>query len=463
MASVNESIKYTYTADVDGFTNSVDGAKKSSDGLDTSAKKSKTSVDGMGKASKNSSGMISGLATSMAKVPFGPMISGAVTAGLAIFKLGEQTTAMASAQDRVNAVYGDSAIAIQDYASTASSSLGVVEQDYMKVASSMAVTAENSGMAEAEAEQYGVAIAQLSSIVSSYLGLPMAETAERLIAAMRGEAEAAEALGLTLNETTVANFAMANGATTAWSEMSVQEQMAWRLFTAIDQLANMMGVEVGAVNSVATAQQALTALTGEAEASTSNYQQATANLKNSLNDLILKITPLIEAIFGAITKFQEWWDSSVLVQTVLDNIAKTIDRVINAINRIVTAVKDVINRFKSWAEESELLQLVLEGIQRAVEGISNAVETLIGWINSAIDAFQEFRNQDFGSELINLGGSAGASSVKAGVNSQGFNGGSNINNNQSTQNNTFNIKADKVMSVRDAYRSVHVYKGGRTI
>lgn len=463
MASINETVKYTYTADVDDFTKGVDGAKKSSDGLGGSTSKSSKSIDLLGRASKSSNGFISGMATTMVKVPFGPMISGAVAAGLAIFKLGEQTTSMAAAQDRVNAVYGDSTIAITEYAETASAGLGVVEQDYMKVAASMAVTAENTGMTEAAAEQYGLAIAQLSAIVSSYLGLPMAETAERLIAAMRGEAEAAEALGLTLNETTVSNYAMANGATTAWTEMTAQEQMAWRLFTAIDQLANMMGVEVGAVNSVSTAQAALTALTGEAETSTTNYQKATTNLKNTLNDLILKITPLIEAIFGAIVKFQEWWDSSVLVQAVLDNIARTIDRVINAINRIVTAIKDVINRFKSWAEESELLQAVLEGIQRAVEGISNAVETLIGWINSAIDAFQEFRAQDFGSELINLGGSAGSSSIQAGVNNRGVNAGSSINNNQNTQNNTFNIQANKVMSVRDAYRSVHVYKGGRTI
>lgn len=463
MASINETVSYTYSADTTDFTRNVDGAKKSNDNFGVSVGKSKTSTDALGKSSKSTGGFISGMAATMVKVPFGPLISGATAAAVSILGLGMKTTEMAAAQDRVNAVYGDSAIAIQDYATTASESLGVVEQDYMKVAASMAVTAENMGMTEASAETYGVAVAQLSSIIASYLGLPVADVAERVSAAMRGEAEAAEALGLTLNETTVSNFAMANGATKAWSEMSTQEQMAWRLFTAIDQLAAMMGVEVGAINSVSSAQTALTALTGEAETSTTNYQKATTNLKNTLNDLILKITPLIEAIFGAIIKFQEWWDSSVLVQQILDNIARTIDRVISAITRVVTAVKDVINRFKAWAEESELLQIILEGIQRAVEGISNAIETMIGWINSAIDAFQEFRNQDFGTELINLGGSAGATtSVSAGLNAQGVMNTPNISNNQSTQNNTFNIAANKVMSVREAYRSAHVY-GGRTI
>lgn len=462
MASIKETVKYEYIADTANFTKNVDGAKKSNDNFDVSMKKSDKSTKGLEKSSIQLGGSLTEMATAMIKVPFGPLISGAVAAGVAIIGLGEKTTQMAAEQNKVNAVYADSAVQIQQFAMDASSALAVEEQAFMQVAASMAVTAQNSGMAEAASETYGVAVAQLSAIISSYLGLPMAETAERVSAAMRGEAESAEALGLTLNETTVSNFAMANGATKAWTEMSAQEQMAWRLFTAIDQLATMMGVEVEAVNSVSSAQAALTALTGEAETQTSNYQKVTNELKNSLNDLLLKITPLIDAIFGAVLAFMEWWDSSVLVQAVLDNIAKTIDRVINAITRVVTAVKDVINRFKAWANESELLQAVLEGIQRAIEGISNAIETMIGWINSAIDAFQEFRNQDFGSELINLGGSAGSTtSVQAGLNAQGINT-PNINNNQSTQNNTFNISANRVMNVRDAYRSAQIY-GGRTI
>lgn len=79
----------------------------------------------------------------------------------------------------------------------------------------MSITAKNYGMTEEAAIKYGSAVTTLSGIISSYLGLPMAEVSERVSAAMRGEAESAEALGLTLNETTIQNYALANGCQTA--------------------------------------------------------------------------------------------------------------------------------------------------------------------------------------------------------------------------------------------------------
>lgn len=430
----------------------------------------------------------------------------AAAATTAVLGLGKATDTLAKRQQMVNAVFGEGTETLGAYSTAAATSLGVVAGEFEKVAASMAVTAQNSGMAAEESQKYGIAVAQLSAVLSSYLGLPLEETAERVSAAMRGEAESAEALGLTLNETTVANYAMANGANKAWSEMSAQEQMSWRLAAAITQVATMMGVEVEAVTDATTAMNGLMAITSEAEKNTSEFSKTIATLREGLAELLVAIQPIVNAFFlfintvieittefwtwfaslenvqkalkalgaivvgvgvgivalitivtTAIQRFVEWWNEAVLLQYILEEVKKIVEALINIVSSFIENVKEIVGWFVAWAEESwlvqtalaaiemvvgliatgvaflvtavenvitwfsewyaeaGLLQRVLEAIATAVETISSAIETMIGWINSAIEAFQNFREQDFGTGLINMGGPETEQAMASGV------------------------------------------------
>ena len=175
MASVTETVNYIYSADTGDLVSDVNKGSKANDGFTRSMDMASKSSHMLKGASSAVGATISGLAG---------IVAGA-TAGM--LALGKATTTAKAEQDKINAVFDDSAIAISEYSATVSASLGVVQKDFEKVAAANAIQAQNMGMSEASAESYGVAVAQLTAVVSSYLGLPMAEAAERVTSAMRGK------------------------------------------------------------------------------------------------------------------------------------------------------------------------------------------------------------------------------------------------------------------------------------
>ncbi len=520
MASITETVKYDYIADTTGFTKNVDAANKSNANLDTTTKKTNKSTSKMAQ-----------IGTTMSQ-NWGPIVGtiGAVTAAVGL--LGTSTTELVGKQNMVTAAYGENTDAAMLFFDNIGGQLAVPSQELALYGAAMSITAQNYGFAAEQSVIYGAAVTNLSAIIASYLGLPVADVAERISAAMRGEAESAEALGLSLNETAVSSYALANGATKAWTEMSTMEQFSWRLFTAISQVATMMGIEVGQINSVETATAALNLMTEEAGNQTTKWQELIALLKEELVEFLNRITPVIEAIAAfiivvieaknrvmeiitafiewigscegvqtavqgvkdiaqslhdllspmiqrvqqAVDKFIAWWSESENLQAILQQIKDVIDNIMDAVNRALSFIDDIIERFTAWMEESILLQAVLDAIALAVGKISLAVETLIGWINAAIQAFQDFRAQDFGSDLVNLGSGATDSasvdvtrsinhSINGAVSGLGLSRGvqSVASNIQNQTENVFNITTNQVMSYREAYRNAQLVQARGTL
>lgn len=385
MATIKEFVQYDYEANTQKFTSNVDKAKSSNDGFMASLSSGKTAILGWAGA-----------------------ISGAV---IAVIKLGQMTTEQVGIQNQIVAAFGDSTDAAVAYAEQISGMLAIPTQDMLRYSALVSLTAENYGFAGEAADVYGIAVAQLSATIASYLGLPVADVAERISAAMRGEAESAEVLGLSLNETAVSNYAMANGAQTAWKDMSDQEKMTWRLYTAIDQVATMMGVEVGQINSTESALEALTAMTDVASTQTTNFQKVTAELKNGLNDLLTTLQPIIDAFFGFVMIFiainqaiftylqpalsalgealGALWVTLQPIITVLGQIfgvltaisVVIINGVIIAITNLINWLNQAIQWFINWFNSSAAVQAILDLI-------ANVLESIIYFIGSAIAKVQ---------------------------------------------------------------------------
>lgn len=143
------------------------------------------------------------------------------------------------------------------------------------------------------------------------------------------------------------------------------------------------------------------------------FFQALVPIAKILTPIIELISGLIETITPLIQAIVEWANQSVILQWILASIEITVTAISGAISIIVGWITSVVERFNAWAEESKLLQAILQGIEMAVTGITNAIQTMINWINQAIASFQNFRAQDFGSDLINIGAGAAGSSASS--------------------------------------------------
>lgn len=130
-----------------------------------------------------------------------PAALAAVSTGFT--KVVEQSQKAAQAQFALNKVYGDGAAHFKAFAAAQAQATGRSATDFEQAAVRAATLAKNYGLT---AQQIEVLI-QRSADLAAVHGKEIPDAAERVIAAIRGEAEAAEALGLTLNSDAVKAFA----------------------------------------------------------------------------------------------------------------------------------------------------------------------------------------------------------------------------------------------------------------
>lgn len=112
-------------------------------------------------------------------------------------------------------------------------------------------------------------------------------------------------------------------------------------------------------------------------------------VKRAIELLIAAIRQIIDWITQVVDWFTEWWNSSVLVQTVLEAIESVIDRISGAIQTVIGWVKSIVDWFNSWWDVGLLVEKVMNGIAKAIEIVTGFVNGLIEAITWLIDKFNE--------------------------------------------------------------------------
>lgn len=141
------------------------------------------------------------------------------------------------------------------------------------------------------AEQMQKVIQVSGDLGSGKFGL--AESVERVTAAMRGEAEASEALGLTLNETYVKGWYEANNATgKAWKDLTDLEKAQVRFNVLLEQAGPSLG----------KAAESTTQWGGQLKATTDSFGE----LQVAVGEAVTKNQFFVEGLKIAEQTFTEW-------------------------------------------------------------------------------------------------------------------------------------------------------------
>lgn len=170
------------------------GSAKIQKSIDGNLKKAEQSAARFGESFKKAmeiGGAVTGVTVGLA----------AVHAGLQ--KVFEQTQKQAQAQFALNKVYGEGAAQYRAFSQAQAQATGRSAVDFQKASVQAATLAKNYGLT---ADQIQTLIARSADLAAVH-GKEVTDAAERVIAALRGEGEAAEALGLTLNSDAVKAFA----------------------------------------------------------------------------------------------------------------------------------------------------------------------------------------------------------------------------------------------------------------
>ena len=139
------------------------------------------------------------------------------------------------------AVWGEWADEIQATASHAFSSMGLSMSDYLAEANKMGSLLKGSGYTTAEAYQLTTDVMQRASDVASIMGIDVASAMQAVEGAAKGNFTMMDNLGVAINDTTLANYALEKGITKSTRSMTTQEKTALAFQLFMEKTADYAG------------------------------------------------------------------------------------------------------------------------------------------------------------------------------------------------------------------------------
>lgn len=190
-------------------------------------------------AKKNLNGLkdtVSQAGESMTKM--GGMLTKAVTLPI----VGLATVCIKTASDvqegfnKMNAVFGSSSDEVNKWSDSSAQSFGMSKNSFMDYVSTFGGLSQDLlKMNEADSAEFSKSIIQRSADISSYYNMTIDESNSLMQQLYSGETEGWKKLGITINDTTMQEYALSKGITQTVSDMSLQEKTALRIEMAMDK------------------------------------------------------------------------------------------------------------------------------------------------------------------------------------------------------------------------------------
>lgn len=286
------------------------------------------------------------------------------------------------------AVWGEWAASIQTTSTKAFKTMGLSASDYLATANQMGSLFKGAGFTTGEAMEKTTQAMQRAADVASIMGIDADWAMESIAGLAKGNFTMMDNLGVAINDTTLANYAMEKGIKKSTKAMSTQEKIGLALELFMERTADYAGNYAKENDTLAGSYEVLSAayenmLIGQ-EGATDDFVDALematkATLKN-LGQIIPRLgSSMWQAIQKAAPKvkaaFVDLWDN------------KLPGIVTNGANAIITGINDIFGtdiptisqiEFPTWAEIeasfSTWWESTKESLQSAATWVLNLFE-----------------------------------------------------------------------------------------
>lgn len=179
-------------------------------------------------------------------IAMGNLIAGAVQkVGDAAWQMGKRAwSGVAELEQNLGgseAVWGEWADEIQATASHAFETAGLSMSDYLAEANKMGSLLKGSGYTTAEAYQLTTDVMQRAADVASIMGIEIPSAMQAIEGAAKGNFTMMDNLGVAINDTTLANYALEKGITKSTRSMTTQEKTALAFQLFMEKTADYAG------------------------------------------------------------------------------------------------------------------------------------------------------------------------------------------------------------------------------
>ena len=160
-------------------------------------------------------------------------------------------------QNVVDTTFGDGSAKIDEWAKNAAEAFGESELQAKQFTSTLGAMFKSMGVGQADMEEMSMSLAGLAGDMASFYNLDPTEAFEKLRSGISGETEPLKQLGINMSVVNLEAFAMAEGVTKSYQEMTQAEQATLRYQYIMSATADAQGDFTNTSDSLANQQRIL--------------------------------------------------------------------------------------------------------------------------------------------------------------------------------------------------------------
>ncbi len=202
--------------------------------LDDTKKKSKETANSIGVDWQQVGTKLSSIGSKMTTALTLPLVA----LGTASVKLASD---MEETQNKIDAVFGESAESIKGWADNSIEKMGLAKQTALDMAAVFGDMGTGMGLTTTEAGKMSIELVQLAADLASFKNISVERAETALNGVYTGETEALKGLGIVMTEANLEQFAMNEGLKTTYKEMSQTEKVALRYKYVMSVTSNAQG------------------------------------------------------------------------------------------------------------------------------------------------------------------------------------------------------------------------------
>lgn len=324
---------------------------------------------------------ISSIAGGIGKTLAGAM---AVGTGAIVGLVGKGVSAMGDLEQAVGgseAVFGEYAQTIQDLSKEAYSQAGLSAEEYLSTANKISSLMQGAGISQAESVDLTTQAMQRASDVASIMGIDTTSAMEAIAGAAKGNFTMMDNLGVAMNATTLEAYAMSQGITKSYNEMTNAEKvgLAYQMF--LDKTSQYAG-------NYAKENETLSGSINTAKKAFTNFLSGTGDIKkvvesfinagNQIGKAVVELTPtisegLVQLVNGLIPQIP------ILLQNLLPTI---INGAILLVQGLISAIPQIMEVLLGALPT--IIEMLLQGMVQIVTTLAEMLPELMPQIVEAI-------------------------------------------------------------------------------
>lgn len=317
-------------------------------------------------------------------------------------------------------VFKENAAEMEAVAKSAYGNMGLSASDFMGTANQIGALLQGSGFGIAESATLAAGVMQRASDVASIMGIDIPRAMESIAGAAKGNFTMMDNLGVAINDTTIAQYALSKGITTSTREMTTQEKvgLAMELFmeksayaagnyarenkTLAGSFATARAAMSNFLSGAGSASDVISSVTNAAKVAVQNVKDIAPRLAEGIGEIASGLAGELPALFEAVVPAVVSGAKSILgglLATVRES-AGSMLRTISDVFYEFTGI-DLTPLIGSLTEVANMIRGTLGGMLDGIDlaGVAATVNgfltTLAGAISSVVSAVQGEAFQNF--------------------------------------------------------------------